>query len=189
MEMSQQNFQLSGIINLQGSVDADSVILVPSTFALGIDNFTCGGDFLGTLSGPRVTRVNVGFDRNGNRLDEIAAPFQGSDFAGVLSSIFGTQEVNVTGSIRDAVLESSNGSIFTILAEDGFDAQVNVRLVVGRIMVGYLSGIRGAVENSNASVAGAIRAIYLGPVYYTGQLDTDTVVLPRWHGPLVDDRP
>ena len=148
----------------------------------------CGGNCGATLNAGRISHIETGFDNDRKRRAENET-FTGGDFTGTASSTYGIGEVNATGKISGATMSASFGIVNSVFAEDGFEnSTINAAWLVKRLMVGYLDGWRGHVQNADADVSGTINTRYLGRIYYTGQLDPNTTI-PDAHGPIVDDRP
>ena len=130
----------------------------------------------------------VGFDREGKRLPE-NQEFNGADYTGQITAFFAIKELNVTGVIRNAIVQSAAGAITSVFAEDGIEnTSLTALLRITRVMVGYKNGRRNKIVNEIADVSGTFNARKLGRLYYTG---TQTVNLNqvRHTGPIVDDMP
>jgi len=162
-------------VRADGAVSAESQIVASGTLISRIGTISTGGDFAGVISSSGwVYSVVVGFDADGKRIAE-NEDYTGADFTGTLYGYTGIMKFSVTGSIADASIITSVGSIFTIYAEDGLtDTTIQAGQMISRIMVGFINGFNSYyyIANYQADVSGSISAYYLGSLYYTGFTNT-----------------
>jgi cyclophilin family peptidyl-prolyl cis-trans isomerase len=177
-------------LHADGEISGTSTIGASSSFSSTVKLLTCGGTLSGSLNSVRLDRILVGYDQFAKRLPEPQnGEFTGADFTGSMNVTFRIKELNVTGMISGASVQVSSGNISEIFAEDGMEnISFNSANLISRILVGYLNGKRGQIENEQADVSGTINARRLGRLYYTGENSADLSSVRR-RGPIVDDVP
>ncbi len=162
---------------LSGSFEKSAVISVP---AATVSRVITGGNFSGTISTYRLGKLLVGYNQRGRRLTE-DAEFTGSNYTGDITATLSISYISVTGQMLGdnsgtSTINSSYGSIRSILIEDGAVGYVSAGNAIGSIMIGTLGGNRHRVINDNADVSLNVSAKKLIRLYYTGTLDTSKTI-------------
>jgi cyclophilin family peptidyl-prolyl cis-trans isomerase len=164
-------------------VDGDvlnSVVIATATdfyrFVKTIKTISTGGNFSGTVVSLHINKIMIGYDYQGKRIPEP----DNTDYTGshlfdnaVIQALISIKEINVTGEIKNATIQSYGGKITNIFAEDGiFNSQLTANSIK-YIMLGYLDGSRKhPLVNEDAGISNVTLVTgTLGRLYYTGSLD------------------
>jgi len=142
-----------------------------------IKTISTGGNFSGTVVSLHINKIMIGYDYQGQRIPEPDnGDYTGShlfDNAVIQALYFSIKEINVTGEIKNATIQSYGGKITKIFAEDGiFNSQLTANSIK-YIMLGYLDGSRKhPLVNEDAGISNVTLVTgTLGRLYYTGSLD------------------